>query len=265
MRQEDYKVRLDMFQGPMDLLLYLIQRAEVDIAEIPLAKITDQYLAFLRQIDDVDVELAGEFLVMAATLIEIKSRSLAPPAKAGEEGESGDDGASALAGLGTGEGGGGADPGFELIQQLLAYQRFRIAAEELDTRRRDFQKRFPSRPGRREPTDKLGDHRIEMDDTPVALYQTDLLDRLTRAADRRMTLQEAFTGSNQAQRIGLFLATLELVRLRRITVIQEDIYSDIELAMIGEGENGNGPLVIETDEISIADAGDSTGADEIEG
>ena len=297
MRQEDYKVRLDMFQGPMDLLLYLIQRAEVDIAEVPLAKITDQYLAFLRQIDDVDVELAGEFLVMAATLIEIKSRTLAPPAKAGEEGESGGEGASALAGLGTGEGGGGGDPGFELIQQLLAYQRFRIAAEELDTRRRDFQKRFPSRPGRREPTieaeepvelelddvhvldlseayerimasidlDKLGDHRIEMDDTPVALYQTDLLDRLTRAADRRMTLQEAFTGSNQAQRIGLFLATLELVRLRRITVIQEDIYSDIELAMIGEGENGNGPLVIETDEISIADAGDSTGADEIEG
>ena len=280
-RQEDYKVRLDMFQGPLDLLLYLIRRAEVDITDVPLAKITDQYLAFLRQIDDVDVELAGEFLVMAATLIEIKSRSLAPAPKEGEEGEGGDENASALAGLGAGEGGPGADPGFELIQQLLAYQRFRIAAEELDARRRDFQQRYPSRPGKREATpeveepveleledvhvldlsesyerimasidlDKLGDHRVEMDDTPIALYQTDLLDRITRAPDQRMTLQDAFTGSNQVQRIGLFLATLELVRLRRITVIQEDIEGDIELAMIGEGENGNGPLIIETDEI----------------
>ncbi|UCD74010.1 MAG: segregation/condensation protein A [Phycisphaerales bacterium] len=292
LRQEDYKVRLDMFQGPLDLLLYLIQRAEVDITEVPLAEITDQYLAFLKRIDEVDVELAGEFLVMAATLIEVKSRTLAPPEKPEEEGEAGRDAAGTLAGLQAAAA--GSDPGYELIQQLLAYQRFRVAAEEMENHRRDFQKRYPNRPGRRdEPVehveppeleiedvhvfdlsdayerimasidlDKLGDHLVELDDTPVALYQTDLLDRLSRAADHRMTLQEAFADSGQTQRIGLFLAALELVRLRRITAVQEDIDADIELAMIEDDENGNGPLVIETDEIGAADVAESTGAGE---
>ena len=78
--QEDYRVTLHAFQGPMDLLLYLIRRVEVDITDIPVAEITDQYLGFLRQVQDIDVELAGEFLVMAATLIELKSRTLMPAA-----------------------------------------------------------------------------------------------------------------------------------------------------------------------------------------
>ena len=76
--QEDYTVQLESFEGPLDLLLYLIRRAEVDIQNIPIAAITDQYLLVLRQVDSVDVELAGDFLVMAATLMELKSRTLAP-------------------------------------------------------------------------------------------------------------------------------------------------------------------------------------------
>ncbi len=67
--QDEYQVTLDSFCGPMDLLLYLIRRAEVDVHDIPIAAITDQYLAFLKEVDDVDIEAAGEFLVMAATLM----------------------------------------------------------------------------------------------------------------------------------------------------------------------------------------------------
>jgi segregation and condensation protein A len=267
--QEDYRVTLEAFQGPLDLLLYLIRRAEVDIHDIPVAQITDQYLAFLRQVEDIDVELAGEFLVMAATLIELKSRTLAPP----EDGEGGatDDAESQLPGTGA------VDPRYELVQQLLAYQRYRIAAEELDARRLEFAHRFPLRAGQRDRREEVeepeavdpgapgaeleledvhvmdvaeayqrimasidftrfGDHIVEMDDTPIALHQEDLLDRLSRAREGRLTLQETFAGQNRGQRIGLFLATLELVRLHRITVLQDDIDSEIELALIDEGE-----------------------------
>lgn len=283
MRQEDYRVRLDMFQGPLDLLLYLIQRAEVDVADVPLAEVTDQYLAFLHQIDDVDVELAGDFLVMAATLIEVKSRTLAPAEK--PDGEDGEDGES-----GGGKTGTPTDPGYELIQQLMAYQRFRIAAEEMDSRRQEFSRRYPVRAGRHavpveeaEPIEleledvhlfdlseayeriissidltRLGDHRVEMDDTPIALYQEDLLDRLAHREDRRMTLQNAFEGSTRIQRIGLFMATLELVRLRRVTVVQEEIESDIEIALL-EDEVGEEAMAEMEREQAAEDAGQEAG------
>ena len=78
--QDDYEVRLSSFQGPLDLLLFLVRRSEVDISDIPISMITEQYFGFLKNIHRVDVELAGEFLVMAATLVEIKSRTLAPRA-----------------------------------------------------------------------------------------------------------------------------------------------------------------------------------------
>ena len=124
--QDDYQVNLDAFCGPLDLLLYLIRRAEVDVHDIPIAQITEQYLALLKQVDEIDVEAAGEFLVMAAMLIEIKSRTLIPPEAAGE-GES-DDGLGAPSGEPL-------DPRHELVQQLLDYQRYRIASEQLEQRR----------------------------------------------------------------------------------------------------------------------------------
>jgi len=254
--QDEYRVRLDTFQGPLDLLLYLIRRAEVDINDIPVAAIAEQYLGLLRQVDEIDVELAGEFLVMAATLIELKSRTLMPP---GSDDESAD-------GFGGGAGmPAGTDPRLELVQQLLAYQRFRIASEDLDDRRVEFAHRFALRPARGdEPEDqaseelelelddahvmdladaferimesidfsRLGDHVVEMDDTPIALYQEDLLDRLGRAMNNRLTLQDRFRGVGPAQRVGLFLATLELARLRRVTVVQEDLEREIEVLLV---------------------------------
>jgi len=273
--QEDYQVTLDAFRGPLDLLLFLIRRAEVDVHDIPIAQITDQYLAFLREIDDIDIDIdvAGEFLVMAATLVEIKSRTLVPPSKAAE----GDADTVDIGAPGTGA----ADPRYELVQQLLAYQKYRVASDELEARRQAFAQRYPRRPARFDRSEspdaaqeieieiedahvfdlseayeriiasidlgKLGDHMVEMDETPIALHQEDLLDRLNRSHERRLTLQEAFQGGNTGKRIGLFLATLELVRLRRVTVVQPEIESDIVLVL---NEDPNEALIIETDEIT---------------
>ena len=262
--QDEYQVTLDSFCGPLDLLLFLIRRVEVDIHEIPISDVTNQYLTFLKQVDDIDIEAAGEFLVMAATLMEIKSRTLIPPEPVEDEGD--DQGAEA---------GGEAvptDPRFELVQQRLDYQRCRIAAETLDERRKAFSRQFPVQPAQVEDEqeqseppvleledahvydlyesyerilatidfDKLGDHHVEIDDTPAALHQEDLLDRLGRADDRRLTLQETFDGCPTGQRLGLFLAALELVRLRRIDVRQEELFAAILVELREEEEEEPG-------------------------
>ncbi len=254
--QDEYQVKLDAFCGPLDLLLYLIRRAEVEIHDVPIAEITDQYLHLLQEVENIDIEAAGEFLVMAATLMEIKSRTLMPPEESpeGEDGESADGiEAAALAAGQT------ADPRFELVRQLLEYQRYRMASEELDERRRAFMRQFPAQPYHQDKRDdvaehreleledanvfdlyevyeriiasidfaRLGDHRIEMDDTPAAVYQEQLLEQLRRAEGGRLSLQTIFEGRQRVHRIGLFLATLELVRLRKILVSQEDLLSEI--------------------------------------
>ncbi len=109
---EDYKVRLEIFEGPLDLLLHLIRTQEVDIYDIPIARITDQYLEYIQIMRDLSINVAGEFLLMAATLIYIKSRMLLPaePALEGEETE---------------------DPRMDLVQQLLEHERFKNAAHLL--------------------------------------------------------------------------------------------------------------------------------------
>lgn len=260
--QDEYHFTLSNFKGPLDLLLFLIRRAEVDIIDIPIATITDQYLAFLHEIDSIDIEVAGDFLVMAATLIEIKSRVLRPAqAKAADgESESGEASPDDESGLDT------SDPRFELIQQLLAYQKYRMAAEELDARREEFEHRFAIRPSRFAPAaedefsaepveldmddvhlmdlfeaydrilatidfSKLGEHEVEYDDTPIELHEEDLVDRITRAEKKSITLQEAFKGKRRGEVIGLFLATLELVRQRRVRVRQDDIRGEIVLEL----------------------------------
>lgn len=107
----DYQVKLESFEGPLDLLLYLIQKQEIDIYDIPIAKITEQYLEYIRVMDLLNLELAGEFLVMAATLLRIKARMLLPRL-IDEDGEQ-------------------EDPRSQLVQQLLEYQRFKQVASKL--------------------------------------------------------------------------------------------------------------------------------------
>ncbi len=247
--QDDYQVRLSSFQGPLDLLLYLIRRAEVDIADIPIHTITDQYFRFLKQLDNIDIDVAGEFLVMAATLVEIKSRTLAPTTRAAG---AGGEGGSALD---------DTDPRFELVQQLLAYQKYRSAADELNRLRNEFAQRWPvggrgstmpEEPEREYDVEdvhlmdlieayeriiagidltRVGEHRVEYDDTPISLHQTDLVDRLDRAPEKRLSLQDVFKGRTRGEAIGLFLAMLELAREQRIGIKQDKINGTIEIEL----------------------------------
>jgi segregation and condensation protein A len=264
----DYRVRLDAFEGPLDLLLYLIRRAEVDITDIPIAAIASQYMQYLGHIDSIDIELAGEFLVTAATLMEIKSRMLAPPeARAGAE----------HAVQGAAAGAPGEDPRAELVKQLLAYKKYRDAAAALEARKSEWERRSgAARAGVDDERlrellaaeaaeaavelenvslldlveafsqiaasvnfDRLGEHQVTYDDTPIELHAEDIVDRLKRetGAERpRLALAELFAGRKRGEMIGLFLATLELVRRRAVRVRQEAPGRPIELELRPEEE-----------------------------
>lgn len=264
MAQGEYTVRLEAFEGPLDLLLYLIRKAEVDVADIPVATIADQYLGSLSHVERVDVERAGEFLVMAATLMEIKSRLLRPPSEGG-----------ARAGEGEGGSGGGEsgreadDPRAELVRQLLAYKMYRDVADELARRHDEWQRRFPGgragfdRAAAADPQgdeqidledvslidlveafrrisetvafDRLGEHEVVADDTPIELHAEDVLDRLRREPEG-LELRGLFTGRTRPEAIGLFLAVLELVRRRAISVMHEAESGRFVLRLRGEDD-----------------------------
>jgi len=282
MSQPDYTVQLDAFQGPLDLLLYLIKRAEVDIIDIPIAAITDQYVAHLKGLARIDIETAGEFLVMAAMLMEIKSRMLMPPAERAAATDAAAD-AEAISGLNA------SDPRYELVKQLLAYKRFRDAAENLSERREEWLQRSPlarialaktqavehsdehSDEHEPAPTDledigvwdlfqvfqriteavdfgRLGDHKVEYDDTPIVLHEADLLDQIRRAEGGRLSLRAACAGRTRGEMIGLFLATLELVRQHQVRVIQDCLHDDIILEHRDDGPDGPTADVIRRDE-----------------
>lgn len=254
----EYKVELDAFEGPLDLLLYLIRRAEVDIHDIPVAEITRQYMGYLKQVHTIDIDVAGEFLVMAASLTEIKARMLAPtPVREGDDPASGpanpDTPASEL-----------IDPRAELVRQLLEYKRYRDAADALGRKRDDWERRFPATrssldkeslaAAARELADvdiedvtlsdlagafakilasvdfnRIGDHRVVMDETPIEVHADDLVHRLKElgavavpgAESAPVDFVEIFKGRGKSEMIGLFLALLELVRRRRVSVHQD--------------------------------------------
>jgi len=223
----DYRVNLDIFAGPLDLLLYLVRKEEVDIYDIPLAKITDQYICYIELLKSLDIDLAGDFLVMAATLIQIKSAMLLPRA---EPDQLQDEDLS--------------DPRTELVRQLLEYKRFKDAANLLNAASDEQQERYP-RPGtlieRLKPDAEpeldieqvsiwdlleafdsvcksigtVGDIRHIQDDTPIDLYQIEILHRLQ--TEGPLTFERIFESrSNRVVMVGLFLALLELVRSKLI-------------------------------------------------
>ena len=119
-------VKLDVFEGPLDLLLHLIRLNEVDVHDIPIAAIAEQYVEYLSLMRELNLDVAGEYLLMAATLAWIKSRMLLPPSEEGEEDE-------------------GGDPRAELVARLLEYQRFREVAEELGAARSSAARCSPRR------------------------------------------------------------------------------------------------------------------------
>ena len=234
----DYRVNLDIFAGPLDLLLYLVRKEEVDIYDIPIARITDQYLQYLEMLKQLDIDLAGDFLVMAAALMEIKSAMLLPradPEQVGEE-ESG-------------------DPRAELIRQLLEYKKFKDAANLLHAAAEQHQERY-ARP--LSLVDRLApdtEPEIDMDqvsiwdlleafdaickatgtstynghirdDTPIDLYQIEVLHRLQ--TEGPLTFERIFDGKpNRLVMVGLFLAMLELIRDKLVWAEQAENSSQI--------------------------------------
>ncbi len=236
-----YRVELDVYSGPLELLLFLIRKNEVDIYNIPIAKITSQYLAHVEVIRQIDINLAGDFLVMAATLMEIKSRMLTPQPTTEAAGENGME--TTL------------DPRQALVEQLLQYKRYKDAANELQRRAQTEQLRFGralQKSTGRAPLDledlnlfQLIDaftaimasvghsaygHDVVYDDTPISLHQADILDRLVR--DGTVGLQDLFAGrKSKSEMIGLFLATLELIRLKKITFEQHELAGRIVLRL----------------------------------
>lgn len=226
----EYRINLDVFSGPLDLLLYLVRREEVDIYDIPISKITEEYIRYVEMLKMFDVELAGEFLVMAATLMEIKSAMLLPA-----------DQIDALANEPN-------DPRAELIRQLLEYKKFKDAANLLKLSAENQEQKFPRSDNiiaglksDEEPEididqlsiwDLLGAFDTMMkatgaildtghikDDTPIDLYQIEILHRLQ--TEGAMNFEKIFADKKKKTvMIGLFLAVLELVRERLITAEQ---------------------------------------------
>jgi len=235
----DYRVNLEIFAGPLDLLLYLVRKEEVDIYDIPIAKITDQYIRYIEMLKSLDVDLAGDFLVMAATLMQIKSAMLLPKAEPEQYSEEDLD-----------------DPRTELIRQLLEYKKFKDAANQLNAAADEHKERYP-RPGTiveqlkpdAEPeidieqvsiwdlleafdtickaVGNVNDISRISDDTPIDLYQIEILHRLQ--TEGPMTFERIFESrTNRVVMVGLFLALLELIR-EKLVWIEQPVPSSIYL------------------------------------
>ncbi len=237
---QDYRVQLDVFSGPLDLLLFLIKREELDIQDIAIARVTEQYVQYVRLLEQIDPNQAGEFLVLASTLIEIKSRALlpTPPLEALDESE---------------------DPRAQLVRQLLEYKRFKDAARSLGRAADDRAARFARRPvdlpadlqgveleevevwALLEAFGKVmtsigrgpGRHDVRYDETPIELYAAEIVAAIER--DGPTTFQSLFpAAAARGEVIGRFLALLELIRSRRLRAEQDRLFTVIYLFLQDE-------------------------------
>ena len=257
---QPYRVRLEAFEGPMDLLLYLIRSHEVDIHDIPISTITDQYIGFLDDVDRIDIDVAGEFLVMASTLMEVKSRILAAEADRKDRGDE-EEGDTPIDEPGV-------DPRAELVQQLLAYKKYRDAADALQQRQETWEKRYPVKAAGidddavREAADemgelemedldlsdlveafrqilssvnfdRLGEHEVLSDDTPLEVHASNILENLQQRAKTgdasALRLRSMIVGKTRAECVGMFLAILVLVRDQRVSVSMNEGEVEMEL------------------------------------
>jgi segregation and condensation protein A len=234
----DYAIKLDIFEGPLDLLLYLIKKNEIDIYNIPVALITEQYLQYLKMIKSLNLDLAGEYLVMASTLIHIKSKMLLPEPEEPEEEEE-------------------EDPRAELVRQLLEYQAFKEAAANLGERpilERDVFTRAAFLPEETEKSTAAEEelievsifelieafHRLvsridkkellEIDLEKMSLTDiiNDIMERLSN--EKNLTFDELLGERKERWRIiYTFLALLELVKLRMVKAYQTAAFGVIRI------------------------------------
>ena len=245
---EPLKIKLPIYEGPLDLLLDLVEKNEMDIANIQVALIAEQYLDYLKQMRELNLEIAGEFLVMAATLLYIKSKMLLPPSEEDDEEE-------------------GPDPRAVLIEKLLEYQAFKQAAHELGILETERGKVF---------TRQIADYylqEIELEEEHVNTISTDLFDLvqafhqvLAKASKeffhevheqevsidekmaeiKRRLIEEGrfsfFTLFSSPwtrnELIATFLALLEIVRLKLARVFQDNVFGEIMIEKIEKPVNG---------------------------
>ncbi len=237
--ENDYKVKLEIFEGPLDLLLYLIKRDEIDIYDISLERITSQYLEYLQAFKELNIDIAGEFVVMAANLIYLKSRGLLPVDQQLPEDDVDE-----------------SDPRWDLIRQLIEYKKFKEAAAQLHTRELEQERMFT----------RDGGSAIALADSPLRLGEVgifqlinafqNVVKRVEAREDLREIFGEHFTVSDKidvilrrvadgprlrfsdlfgaiASRVEIvvtFLALLELIRLRQVRAIQANAFDEIEIA-----------------------------------
>lgn len=230
----DFRVQLEYFRGPLDLLLYLVRKHELDVRDLPIALVTEQYLTYLEVLEKLDVNEVGDFLDVASTLIEVKSQLVLP--RGGEEAEAWD------------------DPRDQLVERLLEYKKYKDAASILDERSRDWQQHYPRMANDVAPRDPDASSQpirevelwdlvsamgrilkasqitppatIVYDDTPIQVYMQRIHGRL--ATDQRVAFSDMFQpGMHKSAIVGVFLAILELARHHGVRTEQNDMHGEI--------------------------------------
>jgi segregation and condensation protein A len=239
----DYRIKLQVFEGPLDLLLFLIRKNELDIYDIPIESVTRQYIDALRAMQQLDLDLAGEFFVMAATLMEIKSRMLLPKGQHAidpnaEEEE--------------------MDPRWELVHQLLQYKKFKDAASELHrlaVDRQNLMERYVSAMSDNADRPLKSVDRIELWNAfnmvlrrlAEKLVVGEIHDEMVTVADQmewllaRTQTEKSFVfsqlfpnGVTLRRLVATFLAMLELTRLKKLRVRQDEAFADIRCEAVVE-------------------------------
>ena len=236
----EYRVQFEVFEGPLDLLLHLVKKQEVDIYQVNLTRIASEFVAYIDQMRELDLEVAGEFLVMAATLIYIKSRELLPADKKPELTPEEED---------------EEDPRFELIRRLVEYRKFKDAAGRLQVREGEMENIYERRPGRPEldetaPAKKApvsvfdlveavsailkrfgdrGEYReIQADPYTVSEKMATLRELI--AVRGTLRFSELFsTAKTRSEVVVTFLAMLELTRLKHLVLAQGEDFGEIEI------------------------------------
>jgi len=234
----DYTVKLEIFEGPLDLLLYLIKRDEIDVQDISIERITSQYLSFIETFKLLNIDLASEFIVMAANLMYIKSRSLLPRSEQPPEEDAEED-----------------DPRWELIRQLIEYKKFKDAAHSLARRAREQENYFAHLPEKAAPPPDEPPPLAEISIFDLIRAFQGVLRRFEESHDLGDIIDDRFTVSDKiefllqrlpagqcasfqslfaeattkAEVIVTFLALLELMKMNQFQVWQDNILGDMEI------------------------------------
>lgn len=242
----DYKIRLDSFEGPLDLLLNLIEKAKINIYDIPISEITQQYIEYIYEIEDLNLEIASEFILMASTLLQIKSKMLLPEESKSDDEEN-------------------LDPRDELVLRLLSYKKYKEAAKSLrhnesielkayykpredlsiyDEKQLDLGpldlnlivksiNKIIAKRGIKE--ESIDIHQIQKDEYSVKECSDNIIDILKGYKSIRFTdlLKEE---SSKSEIVAYFLSVLELIKLQLICVKQDNNFTDLIITKVETGE-----------------------------